>query len=327
MHEPLYRQALRNSWQLAWQHKLLWLFGFFALFLGQMGLIELFGKVLTSSQEWGFYPYWVVVPTTIINLLSLAGSSLYLSADVLVWSAWLILILLGLGIMGLFVAVASQGAIIKAAAQFAKKDKLPDTNEAWQAGTKHFWRLLVVNIIRKLVLILVAYWVGWSLFLVVGTSTVSQSMVFLLIFVLAVILGMIFSFLTIYAAGYIVVEDYGLLEALVASGKLFIKHWLVSFEVGIIILLANIVLGLVTIAGFLLLLLPTILLWFVGTLLGANIIWVFGIVLAVVIFLVFIAFLGSVFSVFVTSSWTYLFMKMHHEGVVSRILHWWRKSA
>ena len=39
--EPTYTDAIRAGWHLAWHHKSLWIFGLFAAFLGQMGIVEL----------------------------------------------------------------------------------------------------------------------------------------------------------------------------------------------------------------------------------------------------------------------------------------------
>ncbi len=320
MHEPLYREALLKGWQLAWKHKLLWLFGFFAIFLGQLGLFDLAAKIFSVAAGAGFSS-WLVIPAVIANLMN--GASISLPLDVWVWLCWLFLILAGFFLFFIFMAVVSQGALIKSAAQFAEKGSLPDINKAWHAGARHFWRLLGINFIKKIIIIAIACFIGYlaSWFLQsIGFGTMG---IFLLGFLLAVFIGMIVSFLAIYAAGYVVVEEYSFFKSLAGAIKLFFGHWLVSIEVGAIILLSNLVLCAAAIIGFAISFLPAIVLWPAGALLGSPAISLSGLVASGLIFLLFFAWLNSVFTVFTTSVWTHLFMKMHHQGIASRIIHWY----
>jgi integral membrane sensor domain MASE1 len=45
---------------------------------------------------------------------------------------------------------------------------------------------------------------------------------------------------------------------------------------------------------------------------------------SVVLFFIVAALIGGILNAFVTSAWMYLFMKMDHEGVGSKILHWFK---
>jgi len=319
MKEPLYRQALSHSWALAWQHKLLWVFGLFAAFLGQMGLMDLLSKVGSAATNFGFFPYWLTLPR--VARESAAVSSFTLSYDIWVWFVWLLVVLLGLGLLLIFVSVVSQGALIRAAANSAKHKKLPDVGEAWQAGTKHFWRLFFINLLKKAIFVLLALFVGWATVAVILEASVLEIGIFLLLFILATLVGMVVSFLAVYAAAYVIVEEYSFGKALSAAWHLFTSHWLVSFEVGLVVLVLNVVLAAITVFGFLVFFFPTLLMWFVAALIGSAALWLAGVVVGLVLFLLFILCIGAIFSVFTTSVWTYLFMKMHHEGVKSRILH------
>lgn len=320
MHEPTYRQALSHSWKLAWHHKLIWIFGLFAAFLGQMGLLGLLSSVslhASSFSNASDINWW-----TGFKLLCTGEFHLTLPLAGWVWLVWLLVIFLGLALFLIFVSVSSQGALIHASAQWAKKDTLPDVDKSWHAGTQHFWSLFFINVFKKIFICVLGLVVGWgALNALIGTVTTWDLVLFLLLFILAAAVGMVLSFLIIYVAGYVVVEKYPLSWAIPAAWKMFIKHWLVSIEAGVIILVLNIAVGIIALVGFFVLFFPAIITWFVA-MLGANsILLVIGFVVGALLFVLFIMFLGAIFTVFTTSVWTYLFMKMHRGGIISRILH------
>lgn len=323
MHEPTYRQALKVSWRLAWDHKILWIFGLFAAFWGQMGLMDLLSKLAMSPSYLGFSPVWWMTPRVWFDMSFF--SQMHMNASGWVWLIWLGLIVLGFLIMFIFMATASQGAVIKAASKMVKSDELPDLDKAWQAGTKHFWRLLFLNVLKKIILVCLGFFLGALAVLLTFVNSGLDIFLFIILFLLLAAVGAVISFLAIYAAGYIVVENYKLFESIVAAWKLFAKHWLVSIEVGLIILLLNLFLALVAIAGLCLIFFPSLLFWLGSVLLYNPFLLFIGTLVGLILFILFIFLIVSIFSVFNISVWTYLFSKMHHEGLKSRIVHYWSR--
>jgi hypothetical protein len=316
MHEPTYRQALSHSWKLAWHHKSLWILGFFAAFLGQMGITEFLGKISfpTASaffDDLSFYDFFAKL---------FSGFSLSLMGWV---SLGWIFLLIGCVFLFLFVAaILSQGALIHASALWVKKDHLPNAEKSWHASAVHFWGLLILNILRKIIVVALAALISYSVFQsVVHAETACRLLCLLAVFIGSALIGMVISFLTIYTASYIVVENYPLGWAVSAAWRMFCKHWLVSFEVGFILLGLNLLLGVLALLVLMILTIPTTLAWFVTMLAGKSIIWFILSVVSPFVFALFVVVLGSVFVVFSTSVWTYLFMKMHREGLFSRIVH------
>ena len=316
MHEPTYRQAISNSWKLVWHHKYLWFFGMFATLLGQMGLMELFGKMSFTSigDMVGGESWWLLLFRGLSNVsLSVAGWT---------WLAWLVVFSVGVMIILLFVSVSSQGVLIHASAEWAKKEKVPEISKSWHKGTSHFWSLLLINLFKKLVIGILAS--SFGIFIIKSFMAPTSSgdlFLFLLLFIVVAIVGMIVSFLAIYTAGYVVVENYPLTWAFPAAWKMFVKHWLVSVEAGLIILCLNILLSIVAVFGLLIVGIPTYLTWFITTFGGGNTFWFLLSSMMPLLFVILIVWLGSVFTAFTTSIWTYLFMKMHKGGLVSRVLH------
>ncbi len=328
MKEPKYGEALRASWKLSWQHKSLWSFGLFAMLLGQLGISELLlklGMASSTFQTGGFWPYLVFFlnPKTWIS----AAKAGEFGPDRVVWMIWLILILAAVFAFLLFIATVCQGAIVHAAAKYSKRaSSFPDERKSWHAGVKHFWRVLSLNIARKIAFFLMALLVVWSTFNALISASFSDSLLFILIFILAAVFGMILSLLLIYAVAYVIVEEYSFGEAISSAWKLFVNHWLVSFEVGFSLLVLNIVAIILVVAGFLyLFLLPVVVATYISSVFGGLVLFKVAVFIGYVFFVVFAISISAIFTVFVTSVWTHLFVKMHKVGVKSKILHLFRK--
>jgi len=114
---PLYRQALAQSWQLAWHNKFLWIFGLFAAFLGQMGILEVFIKIGLTGSRYAFFPNWLILPEY-FSLPKLFGRSVSMPTEGWLWLVCLAIIFLGFCLMLMFVSVSSQGGSLKGAAFF-----------------------------------------------------------------------------------------------------------------------------------------------------------------------------------------------------------------
>lgn len=320
MKTPLYKEALAHSWRLARSHKELWIFGLFAAVLGQMGVVELLSKVTFSSKRFAefdsFIPGLDIIPT----LYALKAAPW--NAELGVMFIWLLVILLGFVIFAVFIAVTSQGAIIHAASKSMGRSKqLPSSSKAWHAGVTHFWRLLSLNVFKKVVLWGLAFLVAVSTFNAIASGGFWDITAFIALFILSMVIGLIVSFLVVYAAGYVVVEEYSFWEAVKASWHLFTSHWLVSIEAGFILLFYNVLLVLVVLAGLFVLMLHSLLLIAVTVSTGVLSLFSIGLFIEFVVFMLFVFLVASVFTVFSTSTWTYLFMKMHKHGMMSHLVH------
>jgi len=319
MTTPLYRQAFVHAWQLARRQKFLWIFGLFAAFLGQLGIVEILTKIGLATSD---------VSNYLVNIGFSAAPAVAREAGVAASTEtrllffWLLATLLTLGIGLVFAAVVSQGALIHATAQSVRGKRAVNISSAWHASVGHFWRLLALNVIKKGLIIFLAVMVSAAAFTVLGDASIGNNLFFLLTFVVAGAVGLVLSFLVIYAAGYVVVEEYPLLPAIGAAWKLLVGHWLVSIEVGLLIILSNIILALATLLGFAVFFFPAMLVWFVAIVTGSQALLAAGFVFAIIFFTAYLLWLGAMFTVFTTSVWTYLFMKMHKHGIPSRLVHW-----
>ncbi|MFA7245163.1 MAG: hypothetical protein WC070_03225 [Candidatus Magasanikbacteria bacterium] len=323
MREPNYREALSKGWHLAWHNKSLWVFGLFAAFLGQMGIFEYVLQAFISAEKIQSPSVWFYVKNMLVgfnfgDFINLFHTSL----DKQIWLVWLIIILLAAFSAFIFVSVVSQGAIVHNTAQSLGllKIKLVETDESWHESRRHFWKLLFLNIFKKLFTLLFLSFIVWGIWNVSLEASMSSMLLFLVIFLLASIVGMILSLWLIYAVSYVVIEDEKLWVAMRKAWRLFTKHWFVSLEIGFIFIILNIFLALLILAGLYILFLPSLFFWTMLALTGNITFYALGLVLGFILFSLYVMLLGSIFVVFSTSTWTYLFIKMHKTGLKSHLV-------
>lgn len=319
--QSLYRRALSHALHVTWNHKALWVFGLFAAMLGQMGFLEFFKHMHMFGRTTENIPlYWSGFPTlhTIVGALKQG----VFMPEGWVWMLWLAIIGIAIMLTFAFVAISSQGALIAAAAQSTLRAKLTETSTAWHVGVYHFWRLLGVHIMRAVGATALSMAVAWSMLNALVRPEGGDILLYLVTTVLAVIVGLIIAVVAIYTAGYIVVEDYRFIPALRAGWRLFTDHWLVSVEVGVIMVACNIFGIFLMFFGALFFFFPAVLLWLVAIVTANVAMYTLGFLLAIVLFLLYTTILASAFTVFSTTFWTTVFMAMHRQGVKSRILTW-----
>ncbi len=313
MREPSYGRALLKSWRFVWHNKIVWIFGLLALLVGQFGLNHFVGQLFllgtnTASPisfiSWpASWPVWQI--TTVEEGLLFS---------------WLLVIMLAIGVLALVMGVLSQGALIAAAADYFKNETPPRLARAWHKSVRRFWPLLSLNIIQKI--ISGGLWVvTFYLLSIFKAETVSGFFATVITIGIAGLLMLAVSAVTIYAAGYIVEYNFSLLAGLVEGFRLFEEHVLVSLELSLILVACSLALYGVVYIGALLTLIPSWFIWVTAGFTGSFGLFAVGLVVAVFLFGVLVAILGALFNAFTTSAWMYFFMRMHHQGVASRIIN------
>lgn len=319
MKEPLYRQALTHSWKLAWHNKMLWTFGLFAALLGQMGIFDFLARISLTGHDTSIWP--LAFKNAAAFQESLSYTTRGLSADGWVWFVWLLVIALGFLVLAAIMSVGSQGVIIDVVRQSMRSKKL-NIAKAWHKSIGHFWSLFFINVFKKIIIVALTVVVGWASYNAVVEAGVGDIWIFFLTFILATAIGGVASFIAIYAAGYVVVENRPIGEAIHDAWSLFLDHWLVSVEVALILTVANVFLFFLAFFGLLFFFFPAILIWIVALATANTVLFISGFVVGSILFVMYIMLIGSVFTIFSTSCWAYLFMKMHKHGIKSRIHHW-----
>jgi MFS family permease len=221
-----------------------------------------------------------------------------------------------------FITASAQGACAAYALEWYKKGTA-DAAKAWARGVKHFWRVLIINICRKLFALAIM-----ALFLFCLSYIMDSQAGWLTNFAIALIPGLLFFVyvgiyaVSIFSIGYVVATSAKLPEAVAKGYRMFIEHVLVSLEVGIVLVFLNILAVGAVFLSFFLAFTPSLILWLVaGALSGTPAVLVaVGLFLGIFFWLVFLVLTAGIFNAYNIGVWMHLFVKMHHVGIPSRIV-------
>jgi hypothetical protein len=307
MLDPTYRQALSHAWKLTWHHKIIWIAGMLSIFLGQLGLTnfvgELTGKLFTDNSWWP--SSWGVVKL--------------ISNEQLFWFTWTMFIIVGAALFIVVTAACAQGALIMMALHWYRSHMVPTLSSAWRAGSRHVGPILLINLLEKLCLsaVLAAVLSTTQLF---DNSTAALFWQIVCVS-LGVLLALIISSVAIYSLGYVVLDNAPVVEAVARGWRLLSRHLLVSFELAVVLLACNaLVLSAISFAAILAFV-PSFIVSVTAAATGYAKLLTVAMVVYMFFATLFAILIGAAFNAFTTSAWMYLFMKMHGEGLTSRLSH------
>jgi len=258
-----YRHLIRESLQLAWQRKRLWIFGLGTALISTGGIMEVAGRSLgriRRGSDWyervmdgsfsGFRVFGEYVRQ--LRFLDTTQAAVLLALFVLI------------GIFVVIIAVRARASLLVGLRH--KKDLT--LGQAWQNSRSAFWPFLALNILAKITMWLLITLTTLPLISFVSTGSLTNALVycltFLLFFPAIVITQLIF---TLAQIDYL--EQPGSIsKALRQAARLFSKQWLVTLELGIIIFLLVFAVGLVLMAVLMLAAVPYVLLVLLAALSG-----------------------------------------------------------
>lgn len=314
MKQPTYQQALSNAWEMVWHHKNLWVLGLLAAFLGQFGLGDFFSRI------------WMLYYKGSISSFSLSMSSFSMNFSNLSWYnvvgiVWLLILLLAIMTTVIFLSVTAQGALIAYSASWYKSRRFKNFAKAWHKSVSHFWQMLAVVVLYKVLFCVII--VATALLLKCSDFAANEWIHIAVGIVIGFLLFLylVYSIVYIYSLGYIVIDNKKPIEAVNLGWQLFSKHVLVSIEVGLIMMLLNLVLVVIGVTVVLVALIPATLIWVTAGIFSIDSLAIFGFTVGMLVWLFLILMAAAAFNAFNVSAWTYLFIKMHKEGVVSRVVH------
>lgn len=299
----LYRHILRDAWQLTWKNKLLWIFGFLAVFWGDVGAYQTLNGALgdlnfsfpqTLSGAIPRLPPFASVTT--------AGAAVGIIVMILFSAVLLSLLIL---------AIAARGGLLHEIAS-RKRGKKISVKGGLRQGFKAFWPLLGVGILTKLDIVLAFFLVHP---LIVGPTSSSTLALFILLFTITTLISLILSFLGIYASALIMLQGYSLGKAIKESFALFSSHWLVSIEMALLLYGIGFLVGLAVLLVLAVLAIPFLLLATIVTFLHLQgAVW-FVLLLAAAVYIALLVLLGSAFVTFQYTAWTLLFLRLEEQPV------------
>jgi len=317
MHEPTFRQAISHSWQLVFKKKSLWIFGFLSALLGQWGLSDFMGLIYKTTNE-GFN-LWN--PSFIFDFFRAWN---WHKVSVILLILWLFGILLLIIISLIFVAVSARGAIISYAIHWYKKGKVIPLHEAWNNGVFSFFPLLSVTFVGRILQFFIACLFSLISFRIIQDNTLGQNLLVILLATISIFLALLIEATVIYTSGYLMLEKKSIKKSLVKGWNLLSHHLMVSLELGLVLMLFTVLLVGVLVYGSFIAFLPSLVLLLVAGFTGLKFLIAFAIYSGLAFYIGLVLVFAGIFNAFITCAWMYLFMKMHHEGVVSRSIHFFK---
>lgn len=322
----LYRNILKQAWGITWRYKYLWFFGLFASLLGGSGEYQISMRVLNGEATQGLFPNFNRIAETGIfnkNILSNIGQIFKndpASMIILIIAGLIILILTGLLI---WLIIVSQVALVNNSATIISSEKKSrlGIKEGVVAGTKHFWPVLGLNIITKIIIYLAFTLISLPIiFSISGTTWQTTNLIYIILFIIFIPIAVVFSFIIKYAICYVVIKNNNFIQAIKEGWKLFIKNWLISIEMAFILFFINVLVGLGIILTILILAIPFLFLALIAykliSLIGFWLIIIVG--LTISLFIIIAG--GAALTTFQIASWTNLFIELVSRGGTSKII-------
>ena len=310
--DTLYRHILRDAWRVTRKNKTLWLLGFLAVFWGDIGAYQSLNQVIGQP----------VYDASSRGGISLATFSEFLTFGGFVTLMFITLILLAFIFALIVLVTAGRGGLLYLLSERAEIDKKATSatvREGLRRGMEKFWPLLGIGIITRLDLPLYVLW--FKKFGAILDLPGAFSIIFTSGFVLLTILSLILSFLGIYASLLVISENRRFGAAVLGSFALFVKNWLVSIELALILYLITMGVGIALVIGLFIIAVPFVFLGVLLSLLNTApiIIWLVispAILLAVALLLA----AGAAFVTFQYSAWVLLFARIRSERAVAKMM-------
>lgn len=315
-----YRTILKQAWLATWKHKFLWFMGLFATLVAGGGAWEY--QVITQNlgqnpvegsymSLGGIVIIGDLLKNFFLGLINLFRQDIFTILN----SLSILLITATLLIFFIWLAVTSQAGLVATLKKiFTSKKKSEDytIRGSLTEGHRHFWRVLGLNILIKVLIYFIVFIIGLPLlFIAISDSSILFS-VYIAIFIIFIPAAMGLSLLIKYAIAYQVIENKSFVASIEKGTKLFHDNWLVSLEMAVILFLLNFLFSGAALIILAIVLLP---LFFMGVMF--NLFWliIFTLFLAITV----VIFFGSILTTFQTASWTNLFLHLKDEAGMAKL--------
>lgn len=310
----IYRDIIKQAWTALWHTPSVWVFGVFAALAGNGGeytsvantvnLIEARAELLSTLQS-ALTSNWLqkLIDQAVANVTA---------RPLLV--TWIVLVALASVMLVMYIIVVSQIALIRTAANLADGRKV-SFFDSLSVGVKRFWPVFILNVLLNfsLWLLLTAAIMPFFIYYLAGANAWSFGSVIVISFLASVPLTVILSFVTKYAAMFVVLEGERWWNALEKAFGLFFRNWLVSLEMALLLLAINFGIGIILAFIFMpdAIALPT-------SIANSQL----NPILAIRLSLVFLISwgVGAIFSGFQYFAWTFLFKRLQSGSVVAKLV-------
>lgn len=311
-----YRSILSRAWKITKQYKKLWIFGALAMILSAGGEYQILTKILNEDYGAGFYD-------KLVNGDNLLNSSFWSDFGNLCMTepkvgfgvGLLMLLLVFVAFIVLWVGVRSQISIIEWVKNISSNKKKEIKISIWEGITKtdgKFWPILGLNITFKAALYLLFVIMSIPLIYLFFQESSFAILIYTIFFTIFLPLAISLALIVKYAVISVVLEKRTFVSALEEGRKIFIKNWLISLEIAILLFLINFLAGLLIIFIISLVILPIML-----TLIIFN--FLTPLYLLVAVGFIVLILTAAILMTFQTAVWTILFEEFKKEGAKAKL--------
>lgn len=315
----LYRPFFRETLRLTWERKSLWIFGIFAGLISTGGVIDVAvvslqkvektQSLLSRFADASFIGYDLAA--SYIEQITRLGPQ---TVTILVIASTLAVLLI------MVIATLSQGALLLG---IRSKNAL-DPYTLRREAVKHFWPLLCIGLLNKIVTGVIITILTLPLWLISVSNASQHAVFFFTLTTLLIPLLIIVNIVYMFAMIDLVEKRAHPIDAIVSGIRLFSKQWLATFEYGLLLFFIIFGAGLLALAALMLLIVPYTFLFTAILLTGSLPLFLASHVLLGLLAIGILLAIGGAFVTYQYSAW-YLFYrrglhKVHGGRPFSKIL-------
>ncbi|MDO8598552.1 MAG: hypothetical protein Q7S02_00400 [bacterium] len=309
----LYRPIITTAWGIALRARHLWWFALFGGLLIGSGFGSAIIQTLNANPAQSVLAQVLDLQTTSPDRIS----ALWEQARATGWGATVALSAYGLLLLAflaiiIWFAVIGVNAIVVAASRAPKSPS--SSKELRRAAHARFWPTLGIHVIAKgTEAILLAAW-GAVLIASAVQNTPFVNARAILAFVVTAVLLTCIHIIAPYAITSAVLDRRNALTALREAFALLRDHWFITIEASLLLTLTNIVAIAVWLAGGALLALPFLFLGGIAITKGASTLFSTALIGGIITLAIWLACIAMVFTTFLVSAWTLLFLRLTSTG-------------
>lgn len=304
-----YRSLLQTAWHITIRKPWLWFFGLFAvlafdyevydILIDGPDAVAIFQERIDELRE-----LWVT------GQLSEAWTNArVLLAENVLSSLLIALVVLIAAALVVWIIIVSQAALIAHAA-WHREGKELDFSSTFLQGRQYLRPLFLITLYAKVFV--------YGLFVVIelplavtfirsGNLSLTIFMA-MIAFLLLIPLNIIVSFIARYAAAFVILEEKPVNEAIRLGWRLFVRHWLASLEMALLLFILNVLVSFALSVVIFLFAIP-------DTGIG-------GLAIQVMY-----GFLGAIIVTFQYAAWTLLFFELEEGRFVPKLVRWFAKGS
>ena len=316
--ENIYRVVIADAFKIAWREKRFWplsLFAFALLSMASFDVIFVSAAIIKKHAATGHAPaYFEFIKNTLHKILNLSHSVLGLFSFFQFVTVVAILV-----IAAAVFSCICQGALVYALGSMRRGDRV-SIRTALQFGVAALTQVGLLNVFSILSLFLIRFLAGYTLYLILGLNQSASWFIYIFSFLVFLVVLFGINIIQIFALNAMVLQGAPLMTAIKRGYDLFRKHWLITIETALLLLIANCLLGIVlSIVISILQYVASIFILTSAVVMHSYALYIFFIVLSWVAYTLCIFSIAAFIVQLQYATWILLYRKMGEGGIVAKL--------